>query len=271
MKTTKKSFFKKAFTLLELLVVTSVILILIAYFAASSSSGIEKAKIAKQQFQLAKIAEAIRSFEQDWGELPPDLSLLINPLGLVQYAESKGVNIAPKAYLDAPKNHYIRLSWMNETKPVNAYTVLDHFSAIPITKTDPKYPINDIVNNKHYLYDLSKLSLDETDPVKLQTLHHLTYALLDIWGTPVYYKPYANGKFALFSAGPDTKVAITDYNGTFNTSEFFSADEIKNPAVQNTYANPKEVLVLLDPNITKVEINPMNPYNKDNIIYSQPE
>lgn len=263
----KKSFssLKKAFTLLELLVVTTVILILIAYFTAASSSGIEKAKIAKQQFQLAKIADAIRLFEQDWGELPPDLSLLINPIGLVQYAESKGANIAPKAYLDAPKNHYIRLSWMNASKPANKYTELKYFTAIPITNPkDPKDPVND----KHYLYDLSKLSLSETNPIILQSLHHITYALLDIWGTPLYYKPYSNGKFALFSAGPDTYAAITNFSGTFTTSEDFSVDEIKNPLIEKPFAIRKEVLVLLDPKVTEIEMSSQNVYNKDNIIYS---
>lgn len=260
---------KKAFTLLELLVVTFIILILIAFFAASSSSGIEKAKIAKQQFQLAKIAEAIRLFEQDWGELPPDLSLLINPVGLTQYAETKGVQTTPKAYFDAPKNHYIRLSWINEIKPYNQYTNLTYFTAVSMQNSI--YSMND----RHYLYNLMDTKVDEALgnninawQTSLQTFHRNTYALLDLWGTPVYYKPYSNGRFALFSAGPDRYAAITSLNGTFENSEPFSDIELKDPLIQKPFASPKEVLVLLDPKITEVKMDSENKYNKDNIIYS---
>ena len=260
---------KKAFTLLELLVVTFVILILIGYFVANSSSGIEKAKIARQQFQLAKIAEAIRLFEQDWGELPPDLSLLINPVGLTQYAETKGVQTTPKSYFDAPKNHYIRLSWINESKPKTKYTDLTYFTAVSVKNSEGS------LNNKHYLYDLMNADVDSALgndrnawQTSLQTFHRNTYALLDLWGTPVYYKPYSNGTFALFSAGPDKYAAITSFSGTFSSSETFTPDELKDPMIQKPFASPKEVLVLLDPEITEVKMDSENKYNKDNILYS---
>lgn len=283
----KKCFhsFKKAFTLLELLVVTAVILILIAYFVANSSSGIEKAKFAKQQFQLAKIAEAIRLFEQDWGELPPDLSLLINPYGLLQYAESKGVNIAPKAYLDGPKNHCMRLTWINDTKPNTKYSDLSYFTAVSTKNSSGTQ------NNVHYIYDLLNNTVNSTlgndkniwGDTGIQTFHSNTYALMDIWKTPVYYRPYSNGKFALFSAGPDKIASITDYSkniknsdGTTTTltewvldsNKTFSNSEIKDPTKQDPFANPKEILILLDTSVSEVKMDSQNNYNKDNIIYS---
>ncbi len=269
-------FLKKAFTLLELLVVTFVILILIGYFVANSSSGIEKAKIARQQFQLAKIAEAIRLFEQDWGELPPDLSLLINPVGLTQYAETKGVNIAPKAYLDAPKNHCIRLTWLCSQHRTD-YSDLTLFKGIHSNCEKTSCG----TKTEHYVYDLSDadvktlLNIPNVTLDRTQTYHPYTYALLDIWGTPVYYRPFPPtsknyGKFALFSAGPDKKAAIT----TYSTTEWkvgsitFSNSEIKDPNKYDTLANPKEILILLDQADVTMEMDTQNNYNKDNIIYS---
>lgn len=267
---------KKAFTLLELLVVTLVILILIGYFAANSSSGIEKAKIVRQQFQLAKIAEAIRLFEQDWGELPPDLSLLINPLGFVQYAEAKGVNIAPKAYLDAPKNHCVRLSWMcpNHYKgPTMGTDWSIYYRAVQGKCLNSTCNINML----HYIYNFEKDTTLKSDfPIEtsgvpnswIQQYHSNTYALLDMWNTPVFYRPYSNGKFALLSAGPDTYAAITEYSGTLS-SAISNPSDIKDPTKQTSLANPKELLVLLDTtNITDVKMDSQNIYNKDNIIYS---
>lgn len=214
------------FTLLELLLIITVILILIGFVTVQNSKFSEKLKITKTKYILQKVCEAIYAFEQDWGELPPTLEYLVNPLLLKKYAKRKGIRVAQfSTYWDQQFDERSKVAyWSHKTS-----STLCQASSKAVQGWNGKPSNNNYLMRAVYFEWVPKYDMWNgwgSSGEKLRA--NFWYLILDAWENPILYvvnTEYQNtggatadftrvqdGTFMLFSAGLDENVSVNGHN-----------------------------------------------------------
>jgi len=213
-----KNFKNKAFTLIELLVVVSVIVVLIGFIITGMRGAQEKAKVVKTKNILKKVAEAIISFETDWGQIPETTSQLISPGAIKAFAENKKIilseyipyldNISQTPGFSKKVDYYYCKLYDPDTAP-------NHVHALPLYIYQP-FTGNKICSNfPEFGGDAAcNSALDQKDNVLVaaSSTDRAYPIIADSFGSPIYYiRDIDKGTFTLISPGPDKEISL-DFN-----------------------------------------------------------
>ncbi len=210
----------KAFTLIELLVVIAVIVILVGFVIAGVKGSQVKAKEVKTKNILKRVAEAITSFEADWGQIPVTPSQLISPAAIKAFAEDKNVTLGEYVpYLDKiPQTPGFsrEVAGYYYCKLYDSDTAPNHAHAIPLFIYQP-FTGNKICSNfLEYGGDPACNSTLESRNNVLVPAYAWTrvYPIIaDSFGSPVYYiRDIEEGTYMLISPGPDGEISLDFVN-----------------------------------------------------------
>ena len=212
----KKSRYKKiAFTLIELLLVIIVILVLVAFFISNNQNATRQAEVLKTKYLMTKVAEGIRQFEQDWGELPPSTGHLVSTARMKEYALSK------KATMTTNTPYLTNVP----TIPYSVGTVSQCEFYDPVSNTSHVNNLDTSYYNSHKPKDNTTCSDIRgwgyggvggctgriVPQYTFTSTNQQDCIIADYYGKPLYYiKNMTTNTFQLISSGPDKSISIKD-------------------------------------------------------------
>jgi len=208
-----------AFTLIELLVVITVIVILIGFLVKTTQNSGTLAKSVRTKNLMKKISEAIISFEDDWGQIPPSLSHLISTPCLKDFAAEK--NISPVSY----RPYLDKIPFKAGYGVYNDCYFCPNFHLSPASATQhAHYVPGNIGKTCGQLFSegsvyggVSGCTESLVKRVGTKGITSVTYEggwdlILDAYGGVIYYFPdFDNGTYKLVSCGADKESSINDY------------------------------------------------------------
>lgn len=209
------------FTLIEMLLTMGIIVVLISGLMVGVSKAQKGAEITKNKNLLVQAGHAIQSFQQDFGELPASLSLIVSEKSLKDYANSRNIGFSREgAYLDAVPTAYCGLYLFRACESFNPFdastsshynrnvTLIGDIASENFWKNCTQLggthsSAGGLVSLKTYLTPMSLTNNNAANSLQLT----------DYWGNMVMYqRDLVQGSFKLISGGPDGLIDIS--NGT---------------------------------------------------------
>ncbi len=107
---------RSAFTLMEMILVLAIIAILIAIGATTLGDFDQQAKVTSARAQISTISSAVRMYNVNQRNLPPNLDALVKPpRGAAPYIEASGI-------MDPWNNKYLYKSPGSGTRSFEVYS-----------------------------------------------------------------------------------------------------------------------------------------------------
>jgi prepilin-type N-terminal cleavage/methylation domain-containing protein len=229
--------FRPAFTLVEMLVVIAIIGVLAAILIPTVYGAIVRGKIAAIAIELNQVASAVEQYKIKHGDYPPDFSDPAVVSRHVSKAFPRNLDSVPSG-LDTAEALVFWLGGLSED-PQHPFTG----PGGPLDPTGTRY--NGDRNIGFFSFDITRLSIDPTNPDQSNDEEILFGAPGSKDAFPVYFPPGLNVPYVYFdsrgygnSYPPDDTAIISDTNApsaVYPQGPFLTAANVDRMGVARPY------------------------------------